>query len=144
MRVKTAVALGSTAAGLGCVIGAGYEGLHYSAWANPGALGHMVQLGGAALVLLGVPAAMILAWFFRELRREARSLGLSPGEAALVQFAVLEAAHLAWSRHNAEVSERLTESVMGPVRPGAVPGTYEMRGPEGTYFIHPDGRQERL
>jgi hypothetical protein len=116
MRAKTAIALVSTAGGLGCVVGAGYEGLHYSSWANPGALNTMVQLGGAALVLFAVPAAMVLAWFFRQLRDQARSLGLSPAESAVIQFAVMEAAHHEWARHNREWSERLTESVMGRER----------------------------
>lgn len=116
MRTKTAVALVSVAGGLGCTVGAGYEGLHYSAWENPGALNHAVQLGGAALILLAVPAAMILVWFFRQLRDHARALGLSPAESAVIQFAVMEAAHHEWAKYNREWSERLTESVMGPPR----------------------------
>jgi len=116
MRAKTAVALVSIAGGLGCTVGAGYEGLHYSAWANPGALGHMVQLAGAALILFAVPAAMIVVWFCRQLAAQARSLGLTPGQAALAEFAVMELVHHEWAKRNREWSAQLTESVMGPER----------------------------
>lgn len=116
MRAKTAVALTSVAGGLGCTIGAGYEGLHYSELDNPAALNHMVQLGGAALILFAVPAAMIVAWFIRQLLAQARSLGLTPGQAALAEWAVMEFVHREWSRRNREWSEHLTESVMGPER----------------------------
>jgi hypothetical protein len=116
MRAKTAVALASIAGGLGCVVGAGYEGLHYSSWANPGALNYMVQLGGAALVLFAVPAAMIVIWFCRQLGAQARALGLSPAQAAVAEVAVMELVHREWARRNREWSEHLTESVMGPER----------------------------
>lgn len=116
MTAKTAVALVSVAGGLGCTVGAGYEGLHYSELDNPAALNHMVQLGGAALILFAVPAAMIVIWFCRQLRAQARSLGLTPGQAALAEFAVMELVHHEWAKHNREWSERLTERVMGPER----------------------------
>jgi hypothetical protein len=116
MRLKTAAGLASTVAGLGCLVAAGYEGLHYSAWADPGALGGMLRWGGAALVFFAVPAALAVIWFARELHREAGKLGLSPAQAAMIQLAVMEAAHREWSRYNQEWSEELTQSVMGPVR----------------------------
>jgi hypothetical protein len=116
MRLKTAAGLASTAAGLGCLIAAGYEGLHYSAWADPGALGGMLRWGGGALVLFAVPAAMIVIWLARELHREAGRLGLSPMQAAMVELAVMEVAHHEWRRVNQEWSEELTRSVMGPER----------------------------
>jgi len=118
MKPKTAAALASIAGGLGCLVAAGYEGLHYSAWADPGALNGMVRWGAAALILFAVPAAMIVIWFAGELNRASRRLGLSPGEAALIQFAVMETAHHEWAKYNREWSGRLTDSVMGPERGG--------------------------
>jgi hypothetical protein len=116
MRAKTAVALACVTGGLGCTVGAGYEGLHYSAWANPGALNYMVQLAGAALVLLAVPAAVAVIWFCRQLAAQARALGLSPAQAAAAEFAVMTLVHHEWAKHNREWSASLTDSVMGPVR----------------------------
>lgn len=116
MRLKTAAGLSSLAAGLGCLVAAGYEGLHYSSWANPGALDGMVRWGGAALVFFAVPAAMIVIWFARELHRQAGKLGLSPMQAAMIEFAVMEVAHRRWSDYNQAWSDELTQSVMGPAR----------------------------
>jgi hypothetical protein len=76
----------------------------------------MVQLGGAALILFAVPAAMIVVWFFRQVRAQARSLGLTPGQAALAEFALMEFVHHEWAEHNRAWSARLTDSVMGPER----------------------------
>ena len=116
MRAKTAVALASVAGGLASLAGAVYEGLHYSDWANPGALGWMVRLAGAALVLFAVPAVMIAVWVFRQFEAQARALGLTPGQAALAQFALTEVVHHEWVEYNRERSAQLTESVMGRVR----------------------------
>lgn len=116
MKTKTAAALASVAGGLGCTVTAAYEGLHYSPWADPGALTGMVRWGAVALILFAVPAAMIVIWFAGELHRAAGRLGLSPAQTALVEFAVLETAHHEWSKYNQAWSDHLTESVMGPTR----------------------------
>jgi len=116
MRLKTAAGLASTVAGLGCLVVAGYEGLHYSSWADPGAAGGMLRWGGAAIIFLAVPAAMIVVWFVRELHREAGKLGLSPMQTAMIELAVMEVAHEEWHRHNEAWSAELTQSVMGPER----------------------------
>lgn len=121
MRTKTAIALACTAGGLGCTIGAGYEGLHYSAWANPGALNYMVQLAGAALVLFAVPAAMAVIWVVRQYARTMRGLGLTPAQSLAVQVSLAAVVGEIWAEHNREWSERLTESVMGPERDGQWP-----------------------
>jgi len=114
MRIKTAVGVTSAAFGLGCVIAAGINGLDYNAWTNPGALNRMVQFGGAALILLAVPTSMIIIWFGREFGRAVRRSGLTPGQVTVIGVVGMTAAEYEWARHNERVSERLTESVMGP------------------------------
>lgn len=116
MKTKTMAGLACAAGGTGCLAGAVYEGLHYSQWANPGALNWMVRLAVAALVLLAVPAVMIAAGIIRAACREWRALGLTPWQALVIQLTVMEVAHHEWAEHNAKVSERLAESVMGPAR----------------------------
>lgn len=116
MRPRTSTALTATGASLGCFIAAGTELLRYSPWGDPQALTTGIRFAGAALVFAAFPAALIIAWIVREIRREARKLGLSPAQTAVIGFAVMEVAHHEWSRHNERVSAQLTESVMGPER----------------------------
>lgn len=144
MSVKAVTGVACTAGGAGCIAGVAVEGLRYSSWGDPGAINICVALFWTALVLLSVPAAMITVWFFRELHRDLRRAGLSTGQAAFVEAAAMGAAHYAWAAHNREWSERLTDSVMGPVRTDPAPGAYELRGPEGAWLTRTDGRQERL
>jgi hypothetical protein len=121
MKIKTAAAFGFMAAGLGSLVAAGYEGLHYSAWADPRALDYMVRYAGLALVFLAVPAAMLVIWFTRQFIHEMARTGLTPTQVAVAEAAVMAYAHHEWSRRNAEDSARLTESVMGPERTGEWP-----------------------
>lgn len=116
MSVKIATAVACTVGGAGCAAGMAAEGLRYSSWGDPGAMTVCVALFWSALALLSVPAVMTAAWLARELRRDLRRLGLTPGQAALLQAGAMEAAHHEWSRYNREWSARLTESVMGPER----------------------------
>jgi hypothetical protein len=116
MRTKTALVLGSVAGSLGSLTAAAAELLRYSPWGDPQALTDGIRLAGAGLLLLVFPVAVLVIWFARQLRAQARALGLSPGQAALAEFAVMEVVHHEWARHNREVSARLTDSVMGPER----------------------------
>lgn len=121
MRPKTSTALTATGASLGCFIAAGTELLRYSPWGDPQALTIGIRFAGAALVLAAFPVALVFIWTAREIGREARRLGLSPAQAAVVEFAVMETAHHEWRKYNERVSAQLTESVMGPERTGLWP-----------------------
>lgn len=114
MRPKTAIALTATAGGLAMTACAGVYLMDYNPWDAPQDLTDGIRCLGVALVLFIVPAAMIITWFARELCRQARQMNLNSWQAALVEFAVMEAVHHEWSKANAEWSQRLTDSVMGP------------------------------
>lgn len=114
LNLKACTATASAAASLGCLAGSGYEGLHYSAWANPGALNYAVQLFFAAVAFFTVPAAMAVIWVVRQYVRAMRRL--TPVERAVVQLTLTEVVQQIWAEQNAAESARLADSVMGPVR----------------------------
>jgi hypothetical protein len=116
MRTKTAVALGSVACSMGCVLGGVAELFNYTPGEDPGALSIGMHLVGTGIILLLFPAALVLIWVASEFRREMRRSGLSPTQVAVIETAALTAAHYAWRDHNVKESARLTESVMGPER----------------------------
>lgn len=116
MSVKSVTGVACTVGGAGCVTGMVVEGLRYSSWGDPGAMTAVVALFWLAVVLFAVPAVMLVAWFAGELRREARDLGLTPGQAALLQAGAMEVVHHEWARRNREWSSHLTDSVMGEPR----------------------------
>lgn len=118
MRAKIAAGLCFALAGLGCLAGAAYEGLHYSSWANPGALSYAVGFFCATVLLLAVPAAMIVIGIAGQYSRSVSRLGLPPGQQLAAQVLLAGIVGEIWAEHNEAESRRLTESVMGPVRVG--------------------------
>lgn len=105
------------------LVAAGVEAVRYSPYENPGALHAAIWLGAAAIAAIAIPVAIGAVLILLPAAREYGSWkrALSPRERVAVQaaeFAALEGLHLAWSHHNREVSERLTESVMGAPQPG--------------------------
>jgi hypothetical protein len=90
--------------------------LRYSPWGDTGALTIGVRLGLAGLLLLIYPVLLVVTAIARSAHRELRALGLSDRQARTVELGALAVADVAWYEHNRKVSERLTESVMGPER----------------------------
>lgn len=116
MKLSKVVAVASLAGGAVLLASAAREGLKYSSVEDPGAVNIALRLGIAGAALLGVFAVTVVAAVIRNIIREARALGLSRSQAAVAGLAALEFTQFEWARHNAAVSARLTESVMGPVR----------------------------
>jgi len=104
----------ATAGGFYALAMAADNGLSYNAWSNPGALNLMVQWGAAAVAFFMIPAAMLVIWFARLVIREVSASGLTPGQVAVGEAVLMAGASYEWHKHNERVSERLTESVMGP------------------------------
>jgi hypothetical protein len=116
MKPSKVIALTSLAGGAALLAAAAREAVRYSSLDDPGAVNIALRLGLAGAALLGVFAVTVVAAVIRNIVREARALGLSRGQAAVAGLAALEFAQFEWARHNAEVSNRLTDSVMGRAR----------------------------
>jgi hypothetical protein len=94
------------------------EALRYSPYENPGAGKVALDVGLLALFLVLVPAgcAVLTSIMWLHGQRKAWMARLTPAQRAAVywgEFAGMSVLHMLWSRHNREVSERLTASVMG-------------------------------
>ena len=104
-----------------------YELFRYSPYEDPGAGTAGLWIAAAAALLTGVPAGIAAATLL--IRAASGYLrwrrSLSPAQRAALAIAeatTMTAAHLAWRRHNREVSGRLTGSVMGEPRGDGFPG----------------------
>jgi hypothetical protein len=116
MRTKTALVLGPLAGSAACFTGWAIAWLRYSPWGDTGVLTAGTWLGVTGLLLLILPAGAAVIGIARSAHRELRALGLSAGQARTVELGALAVADAAWYEYNRKVSERLTESVMGPER----------------------------